>query len=99
MLGVVTMTSITQSPLSFCAFIPLCLNLSSTKLTDVDECAEELHGCHRDDETCRNTAGAYECDIKCEEGFQLSPVLKSCVGEYVPQSTSFYDNEVFKNCK
>lgn len=80
MLGVVTVTTITHSPF-FYDCIPLCLNLSSVKLTDVDECAEELHGCHPDKETCRNTAGAYECDKMCEEGFQYQPVLRSCVDQ------------------
>ncbi|XP_042211836.1 fibrillin-2-like isoform X3 [Homarus americanus] len=46
---------------------------------DVDECSEELHGCDPEEETCRNTAGAYECDIKCDEGFQFSHALRTCV--------------------
>ena len=64
----------------------------SIVLTDVDECIEELHGCHPEEETCRNTAGAYECDVACEEGFQFSLVLRTCVGESVilSASTVFY---------
>ncbi|KAK7076370.1 Calcium ion binding, partial [Halocaridina rubra] len=46
---------------------------------DVDECTEELHGCDPTEETCRNTAGAYECDMKCDEGFQFSLALRTCV--------------------
>ncbi|XP_063889085.1 fibrillin-2-like isoform X3 [Scylla paramamosain] len=51
------------------------------KCIDVDECAEELHGCHPEEETCRNTDGAYECDIACQEGFQFSLVLRTCVDQ------------------
>ncbi|XP_050690490.1 fibulin-2-like isoform X2 [Eriocheir sinensis] len=56
-------------------------SIRQNKCIDVDECAEELHGCHPDKETCRNTAGAYECDKMCEEGFQYQPVLRSCVDQ------------------
>ncbi|XP_071519923.1 uncharacterized protein [Panulirus ornatus] len=48
---------------------------------DVDECAEELHGCDPEEETCRNTAGAYECDVKCDEGFLFSHALQTCVDQ------------------
>lgn len=74
------------SPLSstnFC-FVTLysCdVKVFSAVLTDVDECAEELHGCHPEDETCRNTVGAYECDMACDEGFQFNLILRTCVGE------------------
>lgn len=90
MLGVVTVTTITHSPFFCYDCILLCLNHSSDKLTDVDECAEELHRCHPDKETCRNTAGAYECDKMCEEGFQFQPVLRSCVGKYITPKYKFY---------
>ncbi|XP_069955422.1 fibrillin-2 isoform X5 [Cherax quadricarinatus] len=48
---------------------------------DVDECLEELHGCNPEEETCRNTAGAYECDIKCDDGFHFSLSLQTCVDQ------------------
>lgn len=84
----------------FFTCFPLCFNPSSAKLTDVDECAEVLHGCHPEEETCRNTAGAYECDLVCEKGFQFSPALRSCVGEYVSEITRLmYNLELLKNCK
>lgn len=49
--------------------------------SDVDECAEDIHSCLADVEECRNTEGAYECDMKCEKGFTYSISLGICVGE------------------
>lgn len=49
--------------------------------SDVDECAEEIHSCQTDVEECRNTEGAYECDVKCENGFEYSNSLDTCVGK------------------
>ncbi|XP_011314655.1 fibrillin-2 [Fopius arisanus] len=46
---------------------------------DVDECAEGLHGCLQEVETCRNTEGAYECDIQCRKGFTFSRNLGICI--------------------
>lgn len=89
MLGVATMTTIIQSHFS-CACLPLYLDPSSAELTDVDECAEELHSCHPEEEICRNTAGAYECDMRCQDGFHFSPALKSCVGELFPKVQVLY---------
>ena len=48
---------------------------------DVDECAERLHSCDAQAETCRNTEGYYECDEKCDQGFAFSPVFRTCMGE------------------
>lgn len=42
---------------------------------------EAIHSCLADVEQCRNTEGAYECDIKCEEGFTYSIGLGVCVGK------------------
>lgn len=47
---------------------------------DVDECGENLHGCTPDTETCRNTVGAYECDMTCDSGYQYSLAHRTCVG-------------------
>ncbi|XP_018398956.1 PREDICTED: fibrillin-1-like [Cyphomyrmex costatus] len=46
---------------------------------DVDECAEDIHSCAADVEQCRNTEGAYECDIKCGKGFVYNIGLGVCV--------------------
>ncbi|XP_011707681.1 PREDICTED: fibrillin-1-like isoform X2 [Wasmannia auropunctata] len=46
---------------------------------DVDECAEAIHSCLADVEQCRNTEGAYECDMKCGKGFTYSISLGVCV--------------------
>ncbi|XP_012529954.2 fibrillin-1 isoform X2 [Monomorium pharaonis] len=46
---------------------------------DVDECAEDIHSCLADVEQCRNTEGAYECDMKCGKGFTYSIGLGVCV--------------------
>ncbi|XP_015191223.1 PREDICTED: fibrillin-2-like [Polistes dominula] len=45
---------------------------------DVDECAERIHSCLETEE-CRNIAGAYECDMKCHEGFVYSISFGSCI--------------------
>lgn len=47
---------------------------------DVDECGENLHGCTPDKETCRNTVGAYECDMTCDSGYQYSLAHRTCIG-------------------
>ncbi|KAL6257929.1 hypothetical protein P5V15_011528 [Pogonomyrmex californicus] len=46
---------------------------------DVDECAEDIHSCLADVEQCRNTEGAYECDMKCGRGFTYSIGLGACI--------------------
>lgn len=48
----------------------------------MDECAEAIHSCLAGVEECRNTDGAYECDMKCENGFTYNIRLGTCVGEY-----------------
>lgn len=50
--------------------------------TDVDECAEGIHGCAEGSEECRNTEGAYECDVSCDPGFTYSTSLGICVGKW-----------------
>ncbi|CAL8134912.1 unnamed protein product [Orchesella dallaii] len=45
---------------------------------DVNECAEKLDSCDTNSETCRNTAGAYECDIQCRDGFRYDIRLRTC---------------------
>ncbi|XP_024879851.1 fibrillin-3-like [Temnothorax curvispinosus] len=56
---------------------------------DVDECAEAIHSCLADVEQCRNTEGAYECDMKCGKGFTYSIGLGVCidVDECIESST------------
>ncbi|XP_012149839.2 uncharacterized protein LOC100874867 [Megachile rotundata] len=51
----------------------------SQQCKDVDECAEAIHSCIEGTEECRNTEGAYECDIKCEKGFIYNVNLGTCV--------------------
>ncbi|XP_076376095.1 uncharacterized protein LOC143259120 [Megalopta genalis] len=46
---------------------------------DVDECAESIHSCLEDSEECKNTEGAYECNIKCRKGFIYSNNLGVCI--------------------
>lgn len=50
---------------------------------DVDECAEAIHSCVEGTEQCRNTEGAYECDVKCTNGFIYNVNLGTCVGKYI----------------
>lgn len=50
---------------------------------DVDECAEEIHSCLKDTEECRNTEGAYECDVKCGKGFTYNVNFGTCTGKYI----------------
>jgi len=57
----------------------------------VDECAEAIHSCLADVEQCRNTEGAYECDMKCGKGFMYSIGLGVCVGEL-----SFFISTIFR---
>lgn len=54
-------------------------NNFSQQCEDVDECAEKIHSCLEDTEKCRNTEGAYECDIKCDKGFIYSINLGICI--------------------
>ncbi|XP_066997488.2 fibrillin-1 isoform X2 [Anabrus simplex] len=46
---------------------------------DVDECAENIHSCVPNKEICRNTVGAYECDMTCAIGFEYSRAHRTCV--------------------
>lgn len=55
----------------------------------MDECKERLDSCDRNSETCRNTAGAYECDIQCREGFRYDIRLRSCQGTKVIRLRQF----------
>lgn len=43
----------------------------------MNECVENLSSCS-ESEVCRNTAGAYDCDAKCEDGFVFDIRLRSC---------------------
>ncbi|XP_076037180.1 uncharacterized protein LOC143022668 isoform X11 [Oratosquilla oratoria] len=45
---------------------------------DVDECEEKLDGCDPE-EVCRNTVGAYKCDMRCDQGFSFSLAFHACV--------------------
>ncbi|CAK9820357.1 FBN2 [Anthophora quadrimaculata] len=54
-------------------------NNLSQECQDVDECAEEIHSCLEDSEECRNTEGAYECDVKCRKGFTYNVNLGICI--------------------
>ncbi|XP_008553599.1 fibrillin-1 [Microplitis demolitor] len=54
-------------------------NVTKKICQDVDECVEGLHGCLPEVEECRNTEGAYECDIQCRKGFTFSRSLGICV--------------------
>ncbi|XP_034188272.2 uncharacterized protein LOC117607997 isoform X1 [Osmia lignaria lignaria] len=51
----------------------------SQQCKDVDECAEAIHSCIEGTEQCRNTEGAYECDVKCTNGFIYNVNLGTCV--------------------
>ena len=44
---------------------------------DVDECAENLHGCTQ---TCINSLGSYNCS--CDPGYWLASDGEMCNGEY-----------------
>ncbi|KAG8039052.1 hypothetical protein G9C98_003359 [Cotesia typhae] len=55
------------------------LNITRKTCQDVDECLEGLHGCLPEVEECRNTEGAYECDILCRKGYTFSRSLGICV--------------------
>ncbi|CAG5093734.1 Similar to FBN3: Fibrillin-3 (Homo sapiens) [Cotesia congregata] len=55
------------------------LNITRKTCQDVDECLESLHGCLPEVEECRNTEGAYECDILCRKGYTFSRGLGICV--------------------
>ncbi|XP_034936091.1 fibrillin-1-like [Chelonus insularis] len=54
-------------------------NITTKTCQDVDECAEGLHGCLAQVEECRNTEGAYECDVQCRKGFFFSRSLGICL--------------------
>lgn len=49
--------------------------------SDVDECSEATDGCLPDIEICRNTVGAYECDIRCNNGFEYNIEQDICIGK------------------
>ncbi|XP_054011032.1 fibrillin-1-like [Hylaeus anthracinus] len=51
----------------------------SQQCKDVNECAEGIHSCLDGSEECRNTEGAYECDVKCRKGFTYSINLGTCI--------------------
>ncbi|CAL4183931.1 unnamed protein product, partial [Meganyctiphanes norvegica] len=54
-------------------------NTQKSSCEDVNECAEGLHVCEPESESCRNTVGAYECDVTCDEGFGYSSLINTCV--------------------
>ena len=66
---------------------------------DVDECVEKLDSCDETSETCRNTAGAYECDIQCGEGYRYDTRLRSCQGEFklMKDLKDLIDNKKFND--
>lgn len=51
------------------------------EVLDVNECKESLDSCERGSEVCRNTAGAYECDSKCELGYRYDTRARTCQGK------------------
>jgi len=66
---------------------------------DVDECGENLHGCTPDTEICRNTVGAYECDMTCDSGYQYSLALRTCVAvSCINSDTCTYISTVYVTC-
>ena len=48
-----------------------------TKISDVDECSEELHRCHQ---TCHNSVGSYACS--CDSGYRLDGDGLTCNGRF-----------------
>jgi len=59
--------------------------------TDVDECEEGLDSCSKSTEECRNTAGAYECDFRCEDGMRYNTLIRICQGmHYLTYLTNCY---------
>jgi hypothetical protein len=44
--------------------------------TDVDECADDIHGCDPLKTTCANTVGSYSCP--CQDGYQVDVVSGEC---------------------
>uniref|UniRef100_A0A6A7G299 Fibrillin-2-like isoform X4 n=2 Tax=Hirondellea gigas TaxID=1518452 RepID=A0A6A7G299_9CRUS len=73
-------------------------NADNSACEDVDECAEGLSVC-REGEVCRNSVGAYDCDIECDLGFQFSVGLQTCVD--IDECTAGLHNCVrgFQVCK
>ena len=57
-------------------FVLCCMDSSSHKTTDIDECQEGAHLC---DQTCINTVGSYMC--QCNDGYTLSVDGTTCVGK------------------
>ncbi|XP_071442617.1 fibulin-1-like [Hetaerina americana] len=53
-------------------------NVATESCEDVDECEEKIDGCSPENEICRNTAGAYECNAICEPGFNFNEDLQRC---------------------
>ncbi|XP_017892365.1 fibrillin-1-like [Ceratina calcarata] len=60
----------------------------SQQCEDVNECEEQIDSCVNATETCRNTEGAYECDIKCEQGFVYNANLAACIGDQIESTES-----------
>ncbi|KFM82523.1 hypothetical protein X975_05963, partial [Stegodyphus mimosarum] len=54
-------------------------NRENETCDDVDECLEELDGCIKPDEECRNTIGGYECDFRCPLMMRYDPNQRKCV--------------------
>lgn len=76
---------------AFCDFFVIKkkdINLLLFPFIDVNECVEGIHSCLEGTEECRNIDGAYECDVKCDEGFIYSVNLGTCIGNYFQ---AFYD--------
>ncbi|CAG0918165.1 unnamed protein product [Notodromas monacha] len=46
---------------------------------DVDECSEQLDNCKPVSETCKNTQGAYECELICPPGLRFNIISASCM--------------------
>ena len=51
-------------------------------IADVDECAQNTHNCSRDNATCTNTEGLFNCS--CDPGF--SGDGHNCAGVRISQS-------------
>lgn len=68
---------------------------------DVDECLEQLDDCDPDEEVCRNTAGAYDCEALperlCDRGYRLDATTKLCRGEFIAETLSVRLISIFDN--
>lgn len=40
-----------------------------------------MDSCEQGTEVCRNTAGAYECDTKCQQGYRYDKKIRTCLGK------------------